>query len=183
MTAVYPYDARTPFIKGSVSACPGPKIHGLSTGQIKAMRKTNPTTPHHLRGGPLSLGMVSTVRASYSQHTPIPTRPVYQNRTPGRKRSIGTQCRGPSNRVFQAPIVASSTLVKRQINQFFLALTKLYISIQRDSSLSEQPYESKRDHFLRLYGHTHGKRLDAMEQRVNRAVKRMAHIKALGKTA
>lgn len=161
----YPYDARTPIRPGIVSGMPRPRVFGLTPGQLKAARTTNPTTPHHRRGGPFGLGMPSTARISHSAFASIPTKPVYRERTPGRKRSIGTSSKRPGNPIFQPRILSVIELDLRVAGSRLDELRQMYHHLQIDMEASEHSYECKRAHFLKLWPRLRNK-LDQMEAAV-----------------
>lgn len=103
------YDSRSPAKGVRIDPVPRDKVQNLTMAQVKAARTfSGMGVLRPIRsGGPIGLGMPSTVHASPvppESHT-IPTRNAPGvPRTPGKKRFSGTCCRGPINTVFQPRI-------------------------------------------------------------------------------
>ncbi len=126
----------------------GPKVFGLSMSQTKAWRSTNGTTPHHLKGGPFVVGLPSLTRACIIK----PTRSVYQHRTPGRRRSVGTSCKGPSNPIFQGKIDTRFMDIERNGRSCLKRLKRYHAGLVGRNTSTAHPdflkYKDERENFV-----------------------------------
>lgn len=168
----YPFDSRSPAPGVRVAPYIANRAQGLSMSQVKAMRQTNATTPHHLRGGPVPVGMRSITQSAGSFIKP--TRPTRIHRTPGAKTTRGTTSRGPQNTVFQGRIKSTREVSMRQAESQLIRLKRYHAGLVCDVNADEVDwldYRLKRNEFVDKYP-LMAKRLQTAEVEHHRSLAR-----------
>lgn len=143
------YDSRTPHEDCRVLPCPGPKINGLSMTQAAARRKIEfiGVLKPHMLGGPVGLGMRSTVQSCPRMLKATPWR--HGPRTPGTK---GPRSPKPpkQNPCFYKPIVKGRAVVFKAELDKLEELRRIHLAIAqgKGGARLKQVYRDKRNHFM-----------------------------------